>query len=88
MWSNIYMVSENRGSYVSFHVLLTILHKLGKRDKMRGLPSIFFLHFRTQINKFKKWSMYVRFYLSYDIKINLKSYFWPESVKILPLKIL
>ena len=30
----------NRGSYMSAHVLLNLLNKLGKRDKMRGLPSI------------------------------------------------
>ena len=29
-----------RGSYMSAHVLLNLLNKLGKRDKMRGLPSI------------------------------------------------
>ena len=28
-----------RGSYMSAHVLLYLLNKLGKRDKMRGLPS-------------------------------------------------
>ena len=30
----------NRGSYVSAHVLLNLLNKLMKRDKMRNLPSI------------------------------------------------
>ena len=30
----------HRGSYMSAHVLLNLLNKLGKRDKMRGLPSI------------------------------------------------
>ena len=30
----------NRGSYMSAHVLLNLLNELGKRDKMRGLPSI------------------------------------------------
>ena len=29
-----------RGSYMSAHVLLNLLNELGKRDKMRGLPSI------------------------------------------------
>ena len=33
----------NRGSYMSAHVLLNLLNELGKRDKMRGLPSILFL---------------------------------------------
>ena len=33
------------------HVLLNLLNKLGKRDKMRGLPSILSL-FRNEFNKF------------------------------------
>ena len=36
---------------MSAHVLLNLLNKLGKRDKMRGLPSILFL-FRNEFNKF------------------------------------
>ena len=40
-----------RGSYMSAHVLLNLLNKLGKRDKMRGLPSILSL-FRNEFNKF------------------------------------
>ena len=43
--------SVNRGSYMSAHVLLNLLNELGKRDKMRGLPSILSL-FRNEINKF------------------------------------
>ena len=42
---------RNRGSYMSAHVLLNLLNKLGKRDKMRGLPSILSL-FRNEFNKF------------------------------------
>ena len=38
---------------MSAHVLLNLLNELGKRDKMRGLPSIY-LFFAT------------RFYLSYN----------------------
>ena len=41
----------NRGSYMSAHVLLNLLNELGKRDKMRGLPSISSL-FRNEFNKF------------------------------------
>ena len=41
----------NRGSYISVHVLLNLLNVLGKRDKMRGLPSILFL-LRNEFNKF------------------------------------
>ena len=36
---------------MSDHVLLNLLNELGKRDKMRGLPSILSL-FRNEINKF------------------------------------
>ena len=45
-WTN-----TNRGSYMSAHVLLNLLNELGKRDKMRGLPSILSL-FRNEFNKF------------------------------------
>ena len=41
----------HRGSYKSAHVLLNLLNELGKRDKMRGLPSILSL-FRNEFNKF------------------------------------
>ena len=36
---------------MSAHVLLNLLNKLRKRDKMRGFPSILFL-FRNEFNKF------------------------------------
>ena len=32
------------------HVILNLLNELGKRDKMRGMPSIFSL-FRNEFNK-------------------------------------
>ena len=32
--------AKNRESYMSANVLLNLLNKLGKSDKMRGLPSI------------------------------------------------
>ena len=44
-------VTINRGSYMSARVLLNLLNELGKRDKMRGLPSILSL-FRNEFNKF------------------------------------
>ena len=44
------MTLINRGSYMSAHILLNLLHELGKGDKKRGLPSILSL-FR---NKFIK----------------------------------
>ena len=43
--------SVHRGSYVSAHVLLNVLNKLGKRDIMRGLPGILLL-FRNEFIKF------------------------------------
>ena len=72
---------------MSAHVLLNLLNELGKRDKMRGLPSILSL-FRNEFNKFNNTGarmLYVRFYLSYDIKITLKSYFVRKNVIILSL---
>ena len=36
---------------MSVHVLLNLLIELGKRDKMRGLPSILSV-FRNEFNKF------------------------------------
>ena len=36
---------------MSAHVLLNLLNELGKRDKMRGLPSFLSL-FRNKFNKF------------------------------------
>ena len=42
----------HRGSSMSAHVLLNLLGKLGKRDKMRGLPSILSL-FRNEFIRSK-----------------------------------
>ena len=50
---------------MSAHVLLNLLNESGKRDKMRGLPSILSL-FRNEFNKFNNTLAHVRFYLSYD----------------------
>ena len=36
---------------MSAHVLLNLINELGKRDKMRGLPSILFL-FCNEFDKF------------------------------------
>ena len=38
---------------MSAHILLNLLNKLGKRDKMLGLPSFLSL-FRSEFNKFNK----------------------------------
>ena len=42
---------RNRGSYMRAHVLLNLLNELGKRDNIRGLPSILSL-LRNEFNKF------------------------------------
>ena len=47
----VYFLFLNRGSYMSAHVLLNLLNKLGKRDKMQGLLSILTL-FRNGFDKF------------------------------------
>ena len=74
----------HRGSYTSAHVLLK--NELGKRDKMRSLPHNLSL-FRIKFNKFNNTmkNTNVIFYLSYDIKITLKSHFCRKNVKILSL---
>ena len=43
--------TKYRGSYMSVHVLLNLLNKLSKRDKMRGLLSVLSL-FRIEFDKF------------------------------------
>ena len=61
---------------MSAHVLLNLLNKLGKRDKMQGLPSILPL-FRNKFYKFNNTSAQIldSILISYDIKITLKSHF-------------
>ena len=48
-------IDTKRGSYMSAHDLLNLLNKLGKRDKVRGLPRILSL-FRNEFNKFNNTS--------------------------------
>ena len=68
---------------MSAHVLLILLNKLGKRDKMRGLPSILSL-FRNEFNKFNNTrARMLDSFLSYDIKITLRSHFSRKNVIIL-----
>ena len=57
---------------MSAHVLLNLLNELGKRDKMRGVPSILSL-FRNE------------FYLSYDKYFEMISHFWRLNVILLSL---
>ena len=78
-----FMVYLYRGSYMSAHVLLNLLNELGKRDKMRGLPSILSL-FRNKFNKLDNTS--ARMLDSIHHMTNtLKSRFWRENVIILSL---
>ena len=68
---------------MSAHVLLNLLNELGKRDKMRGLPSILSL-FRNEFNKFNNTR--ARMFDSIYHMINtLKSHFWHQNVIILSL---
>ena len=54
--------------------LLNLLNELGKRDKMRGLPSILSL-FRNEFNKFNNTgARMLNSILLYDIKITSKSH--------------
>ena len=45
------LVTLHGGSYMSAHVLLSLLNDVRKRDKMRGLPSILSLYC-NEFNKF------------------------------------
>ena len=63
---------------MSAHLLLNLLNKLGKRDKMRGLPSILSL-FRNKFNKFNN----TRALMLDDIKITLNTHFCRKNVIIL-----
>ena len=65
---------------MSVHVLLNLLNELGKRDKMRGLPSILSL-FRNEFNKFNNArALMLNSILSDDITITLKSHFCHKNV--------
>ena len=64
------------------HVLLNLLNELGKRDKMRGLPSILFL-FRSEFNKFNTRARILD--SIYHMTNTLKYHFWRKNVIILSL---
>ena len=68
---------------MSARVLLNLLYKL-RKDKMRGLPSILSIFFAMNLINSQIQELEVRFYLSYDIKIIFKAYFWCENVRVLP----
>ena len=73
----------NRGSYMSAHVLLNLLNELGKRDKMRGLPSILSL-LCIELNKFNNTRARMLDSI-YHMTNTLKSHFWRKNVIILSL---
>ena len=76
-------IKIHRGSYMSAHVLLNLLNELGKRDKMRGLPSILSL-FRNEFNKFNNTRARMLDSI-YHMTNTLKSHFWRKNVIILSL---
>ena len=63
---------------MSAHVLLNLLNELGKRDKMRGLPSILSL-FRNEFNKFNNTRARMLDSI-YHMTNNLKPHFWRKNV--------
>ena len=69
---------------MSAHVLLNLLNELGKRDKMRGLPSILSL-FRNEFNKFDNTRARMLDSIYHIIKITLKSHFCRKNVIFLSL---
>ena len=69
---------------MSAHVLLNLLNELGKRDKMRDLPSILSL-FRNEFNKFDNTRARMLDSIYHIIKITLKSHFCRKNVIILSL---
>ena len=68
---------------MSAHVLLNLLNELGKRDKMRGLPSILSL-FRNEFNKFNNTRAQMLDSI-YHMTNTFKSDFWHKNVIILSL---
>ena len=70
---------------MSAHVLLNLLNALGKRDKMRGLPSILSL-FRNEFNKFNNTRARILDSI-YHITNTLTSHFWRKNIIILTLHV-
>ena len=68
---------------MSAHVLLNLLSELGKRDKMRGLPSILSL-FRNEFNKFNDTRARMLDSI-YHMTNTLKSHFYRKNVITLSL---
>ena len=68
---------------MSAHVVLNLLNELGKRDQMRGLPSILSL-FRNEFDKFNNTRARMLDSI-YCMRNALKSHFWCKNVIILSL---
>ena len=68
---------------MSNNVLVILLNDLGKRDKMRGLPSILSL-FRNEFNKFNNTRARMLDSI-YHMTNTFKSYFWRKHVIVLSL---
>ena len=64
---------------MSAHVLLNLLNELGKRDKMRGLPSILSL-FRNEFNKFNNTRARILDSIYHNYDITLKSHFCHKKI--------
>ena len=62
---------------MSDHVLLNLLNELGKKDKVRGLPSILYL-FRNEFNKFNNTRARMLDSI-YHMTNTLKSHFWRKK---------
>ena len=62
---------------MSAHVLLNLLNELGKRDKIRGLPSILSL-FCNEFNKFNNTRARMLDSI-YHVTNTLKSHFWRKK---------
>ena len=69
---------------MSVNVLLNLLNELGKRDKMRGLPSILSL-FRNEFNKFNNTRAPMLGSI-HHMTNTLKSHIWRKIVIILSLR--
>ena len=63
---------------MSVHVLLNLFNGLGKRDKMRGLPSILSL-FRNEFNKSNKTRARILDSI-YHMTNTFKSHFWRKTL--------
>ena len=69
---------------MSAHVLMNLFNELGKRDKMRGLPSILSL-FRNEFNNFNNTRARMLDSIYHMTNTYFESHFWRKNVRILLL---